>query len=111
MDDFMDEKWFEQFAGHDAGLETKAGTRLRSRVYTSLVRKQAESGPIASVSETKARGRELCVFEELVQISPVGEAAKSVFFCNTCHARVLAEHMEDPPIWWPHCPYAEFRKA
>jgi hypothetical protein len=87
----------------------RAGSRLKSRAYTALVRKQAESGPIASVTETKARGRSLCVFEDLVQIAPVGEKAKSAFFCNTCHARWLAERMERPPIWWPHCPYASFR--
>ena len=109
-DQNMDDFWFEQLATEKA-VDDSAGTRLRSRVYTALVRKQMESGPIASVSETKARGRDLCVFEELVQISPVGEAAKSVFFCNTCHARVLAEHMDNPPIWWPHCPYAQFKRA
>ena len=109
-DQNMDDLWFEQLAA-ETPVDESAGTRLRSRVYTALVKKQLESGSIASVSETKARGRDLCVFEELVQISPVGEAAKSVFFCNTCHARVLAEHMENPPIWWPHCPYAQFKRA
>ena len=65
----MDDFWFEQLAAETPADES-AGTRLRARVYTALVRKQMESGPIASVSETKTRGRDLCVFEELVQIPP-----------------------------------------
>ena len=97
----------EDLSREDPAAE--AGTRLKSRVYTALVRRQAESGPLASVSATKAAGRGLCVFEELVQIAPVGQAAKSAFFCNTCHARVLAEHLDNPPIWWPHCPYVGFK--
>jgi hypothetical protein len=111
-DEFMDDRMFEAFA-QEAGEApaSGAGTRLKARIYTALVRRQEETGPIASVSQTKAAGRDLCVFEELVQISPVGERAKSVFFCNTCHARVLAEHMDHPPIWWPHCPYAGFKQS
>jgi hypothetical protein len=75
------------------------------------VHAQQGSAQLASVTETKQAGRGLCVFEELVQISPVGEPLKSKFYCDVCHARVLAEHLDNPPIWWPHCPYAEFKKS
>jgi hypothetical protein len=89
----------------------RAGSRLKSRVYTALVRLQSETGPLASVSASKAAGRALCVFEELVRISPASESFKSAFLCNACHARVLAERLRDPPIWWPHCPYVGFKKG
>jgi hypothetical protein len=87
-----------------------APSRLKSRIYSALVRAQPADGPLASLSESKQDGRGLCVFEQLVEIAPVGTPAKSTFYCTTCHARVLAEHMENPPIWWPHCPYASFQK-
>lgn len=112
MTDPKEDRLFEELAVESEGEpEERAGARLKSRLYTALVRRQAESGPIESLSSTRASGRPLCVFEQLVQIAPVGKRAKSVFICNTCHARILAEHLEDPPIWWPHCPYSEFRKS
>jgi hypothetical protein len=49
------------------------------------------------------------VFEDLVQIAPVGESLKSRNPCRVCHARVLGENVEDAPIWWPHCPYVRFQ--
>jgi hypothetical protein len=30
--------------------------------------------------------------------------------CRVCHARLLAEQFESPPIYWPHCPYVSFRR-
>ena len=54
---------------------------------------------------------ELCVFEELVRIAPVGEAAKSLNICRICHARVLAEHMGNAPIYWSGCPYVELKNS
>ncbi|MGH9659048.1 MAG: hypothetical protein ACRD96_10930 [Bryobacteraceae bacterium] len=111
MSDPKQDRLFEDLAAAaDAAPEERAGTRLKSRIYTALVRRQAQSGPIESLAATKASGGALCVFEQLVQIAPVGERAKSVFICNTCHARILAEHLDNPAIWWPHCPYAEFQK-
>lgn len=84
---------------------------LKARLYTGFVRKQTESGRLASLDTSVAAGQELCVFEKLVQIAPVSEAAKSPFFCQTCHARVLAEHFDNPPIFWPHCPYVKFKES
>jgi hypothetical protein len=103
---------FERVADKSALPEFKrvpAPSRLKSRIYSALIQRQVESGPLLSVSETKAEGRRLCVFENLVQISPVGEKVKSLSFCRVCHARVLAETMENAPIYWRHCPYVQFQ--
>ena len=86
-----------------------APSTLKARLYSALVRSQQESGPLASLDATVASGHEICVFEKLVQIAPVAERLKSPFFCGVCHARVLAENFDNPPIFWPHCPYVEFK--
>ncbi|MEZ5352919.1 MAG: hypothetical protein R2762_09815 [Bryobacteraceae bacterium] len=88
-----------------------ASSRLRARLLTAMLRKQAETGPLLSLAESKARGGALCVFEELVVIAPVGESNRCKNPCNVCHARVLAERMEPAPIWWPGCPYADYQKG
>jgi len=87
----------------------RAPSRLKSRIYSALMKRQREDGPLLSLSEVKARGRRLCVFEELVQIAPVGEPAKQPNFCRVCHARVLGEKFEHAPVYWPGCPYAQFQ--
>jgi len=89
----------------------KAPASLKARLYSALIRKQQETGAIASLDATVSAGRQICVFEKLVQISPVGEKAKSRFFCQICHARVLAEHFDNPPIFWAGCPYVKFRQS
>src|SRR5689334_18607066 len=53
----------------------RAPSSLKARLYSAVVRKQQESGPLASLDETVAAGHELCVFERLVQVSPVDEQA------------------------------------
>ncbi len=108
-----DNEFFERiFADADpAGKsDLRAPARLRSRTYSLLTLRQAESGPLLSVSETKASGRGLCVFEELARIAPFGEGFKRRNFCRACHARKLAEVLKKAPIYWGHCPYAEFQK-
>ena len=89
--------------------EMTAPARLKSRTYTALIRRQQESGPLLGLTGSKQSGRKLCVFEELVQIAPVGTGTESAFFCQVCHARVLAENLEHAPIWWPGCPYVRFQ--
>ena len=84
---------------------------LKARLYSALVRQQAQTGPLMSLPETKARGHRLCIFEHLVRIAPVSERAKSLNICRVCHARLLAEHMENAPIYWSGCPYVEFKKS
>lgn len=88
----------------------RAPSRLKSEIYSALVRRQAESGPLLSLTETKGAGRSLCVFETLVQIAPIGEKRKHFNLCRVCHARILAERMENAPIFWGHCPYVAFQK-
>jgi hypothetical protein len=89
--------------------EFRAPSRLKSRIYSALVQRQRQDGPLLSLSEVKAGGRKLCVFEQLVQITPVGEPAKRPNLCRICHARVLAEAIENAPVYWPGCPYAQFQ--
>ena len=93
-----------------AESEERAPSRLKSRLYSALVRTQQETGALQSLTQSEAAGRGLCVFEKLVQIAPIGERAKTPFICWTCHARVLAEHLESAPVYWPNCPYAAFQK-
>jgi len=87
----------------------RAPSRLKSRIYSHLVQDQTGSGPLLSLSETKASGMGLCVFEELVRLAPVGERAKTKNCCRVCHARVLAERIEGAPIYWSNCPYVQFQ--
>ncbi|MEO7652782.1 MAG: hypothetical protein ABIZ80_20160 [Bryobacteraceae bacterium] len=86
-----------------------APSKLKSRIYSYLVEAQAREGALASLPACKRDGHELCVFEELVAIAPIGEALKSANPCRVCHARVLAENIESAPIWWPGCPYVGFQ--
>lgn len=86
-----------------------APPKLKSRIYSALVSAQAESGPLLSLGHCKESGRALCIFEEIVRISPVGQVAQSINYCRVCHARVLAENMENAPIYWPGCPYSGFQ--
>jgi hypothetical protein len=107
-----DELNFERLAGLASDEQApvrKAPPRLKSRTYTALIRKQQKTGPLQDLTATKQGGRKLCVFEDLVQISPVGRKAESAFFCHICHARMLAEKLEHPPIYWPGCPYVRFQ--
>ena len=86
-----------------------ASSRLKSRIFSALQLEQQESGPLLSLTETRARGGKLCIFEDLVRIAPTGESAKQKNPCRVCHARVLAERVENAPIYWPGCPYVRFQ--
>ena len=108
-----DERFFTILAAKtDAvqGTSERAPARLKSRLYSALVAEQAASGPLLSLQAVRAAGRPLCVFEDLLQVAPGGERVTSMNPCRVCHARALAEHFESPPIYWPHCPYVEFRR-
>ena len=106
-----EEEFFERVAAaaEQHSEPVTAPTKLKSRIYSALALRQAAGGPLASLTRTKAAGYGLCVFEELVRIAPVGEQVKSRNICRVCHARVLAEHCEGAPIYWPHCPYVKFQ--
>lgn len=110
----QDEKRFEQLA-EAVELESFSGprapSRLKARIYSALMRRASAGSPLRGMAETKAAGRGLCVFEELVRIAPVGKELQSFNICRVCHARVLAENLERPPIYWGNCPYVEFKKS
>ena len=101
-----------QFLANRAEPEDAAApSRLKARIYSALMLRQAEKGPLMSLAEVKEGGRQLCVFEQLVKIAPVGETVQSLNYCRVCHARVLAESLEHPPIYWSGCPYVALKKA
>jgi len=109
----LDDRFFERLSAEAETLasgEVRAPSRLKSKIYSGLVRRQAQSGPLLSLSQTEAAGHPLCVFERLLGGSPVGEKAKSFNPCRVCHARLLAERIEAAPIFWRHCPYVDFQR-
>jgi len=110
-DSTWDDRFFLALAAEPetAGPERPAPSRLKSRIYSAMVQRQAQAGPLLSLSRTKAGGGRLCVFEELVRIAPVGEPVESRNVCRVCHARVLGERIERAPIYWPGCPYVRFQ--
>ncbi len=107
-----DEKFLKEIADAVEPTESvPAPARLKAKVYSALLQRLTEAGPLMSLSESETRGQHLCVFEQLVRIAPVGETVKSLNFCRVCHARVFAEHMENTPFSWSGCPYGEFKKS
>ena len=100
---------FSRLLSEPNEMSERAPSSLKARLYSALVCEQQATGPLASLNQTLTSGRGICVFEKLVQIAPVGEATKSMFFCQYCHARVLAEALDTPPIYWRHCPYVAFK--
>ena len=111
FDSGADDSFFERLAdacGPDGGESVGAPSRLKSRVYSRLMKRMAQDGPIESVHDT-GRTDGVCVFEQLVRITPLTEGVGSLNFCRVCHARVLAENVESAPIYWGHCPYVQFQ--
>lgn len=108
----MDDNQLDQLlrAAEDAPAAEGASTRLKARLYSALMLKAAEEGPLRDLTETEACGGRLCVFEKLVEVAPVPAEAKQVNYCRVCHARVLAEAIENPPIFWPGCPYVALKR-
>lgn len=107
-----DEEFMELISrGAEWSEPEPAPARLKAKILSALLARQAKTGPLLSLTVSHARGRELCAFERLVSIAPLGERAKSINLCRVCHARVLAERLENPPIYWSGCPYAKFKKG
>jgi hypothetical protein len=107
----MTDRWFEELAritDFDERSIVRAPARLKSRIYSAIVRQQAADGPLLSLTEVKASGRDLCVFEAALRVMPLGERVKMMNPCRICHARVLGERLDHAPIFWPSCPYSEF---
>ena len=112
MPNLPDEEFLERIAEETELTESVAApSRLKAKVYSALLTRQAETGPLMSLTESKGGGRKLCIFEELVQIAPLGERAKSLNLCRVCHARLLAERIENPPIYWDGCPYIRLKNS
>lgn len=105
--------FFESLAAQTDVLNSEdahAPARVKSRIYSALVTHLAQSGPLKSLSATARAGRALCVFEAALSKAP-GEKVGAMNACRVCHARYLAEQFESPPIFWPHCPYAQFHRG
>ena len=104
------ERFFTTLADQtDAGPTECAQSHLKARIYSALVVAQAAHGALRSLPTTKAAGRPLCVFENVLCLVP-GERVVTMNPCRVCHARVLAEQFDSPPIYWPHCPYVDFQR-
>ena len=109
-----DDRWLEQLAGEvpiDTATLSPAPARLKAKIYSALVEQLSETGPLLSLAATKAAGSGLCVFEQAVAVLPLSERIGSMNPCRVCHARLLAERVDRAPIFWPHCPYAEFHRS
>ena len=100
------EDWARQMEEEDT---TPAPSRLKSKLYSSLIDAQQENGPLLGLTETREQGNELCVFERLVEILPKQKDLQSFQYCTICHAKVVGEKIENAPIFWPHCPYCAFQ--
>jgi len=104
-------RWFELLAQEREDAEQdRAPSSLKARLYSALVRKQEASGPLRGLAETRTQGYSLCIFEDLWEHLTSAEPAQCFNCCSVCHARVLAERLERPPIYWAHCPYVAFGK-
>jgi hypothetical protein len=94
---FPDDELMERIAETTEAEERRtAPSCLKAKIYSALM---------------KAGGSTLCVFEELVRVARAGEGVESLNICRVCHARVLAEHLEHPPIYWQGCPYVQLKKT
>lgn len=104
-----DDRLFERLADSKAP-RAGASSRLKARIFSKLVMLQAAEGPLMSLGEYGHRRKDLCFFENLVAIAPLGEALKTRNPCRVCHARILGERVERAPVYWPGCPYVTFQQ-
>ena len=104
-----DDLWFERLADATGDLTAeRAPAALKSRIYSALVRRMAESGSLLDLVYSRSSGARLCIFETALTLFPRGTNVSSMNPCRICHARLLGERMEHAPIFWPGCPYSEF---
>jgi hypothetical protein len=107
-----DDLWFERLAEATGHVKKeRAPATLKSRVYSTLVARMARSGSLLDLQETKRAGSRLCVFEHALTLLPTRAGVQSMNPCRICHARVLGEHLDHAPIFWPGCPYSEFHRG
>ena len=91
--------------------DERAPARLKSRIYSRLLAEQQATGGLLSLTDTRASGRPLCVFETAVALTSLPDPVQRKNPCYVCHARHLAEHLDEAPIFWPHCPYSDFHRG
>ncbi len=104
-----DDRWIRELAApgaHDDRAD-RAPARLKSRIYSALVNRLAETGPLMPLTASRGCGGGLCAFEEAVTWLR-SERLESMNACSICHGRVLGERLEHAPIFWPNCPYSQF---
>jgi hypothetical protein len=106
-----DDLWFEQLAEMTRSIDDRAPAALKSKVYSSVVMHMAHAGSLLDLKDVKEAGGHLCVFEHAIAIMPIGAGARSRNPCRICHARVLGEHLENAPIFWPGCPDSDIHKG
>lgn len=107
-----DDLWFQRLADASTALAPdRAPARLKSRIYSALVARMSETGPLLDLIDTRKAGGQLCVFENAVALLPVATGVPSINPCRICHARLLGERMTHAPIFWPGCPYSEFHNG
>jgi len=103
------EDLLEQIADENArGGGDRAPARLKARIYSTLINRLAETGPLLGLAATRTGGAGVCVFEHAWTTLPLSERLDAVNLCRVCHARILGERVNRAPIFWPHCPYAAF---
>ena len=108
QEDILERHLAEAEVAGDSSHPT-APSRLKSRIYSALMRQHAASGPLRPLSGTRAAGRGLCVFESLTSACSTDKGVEQLNLCRVCHARVLGEHVEGAPIFWHNCPYVDFQ--
>src|SRR5215212_1025236 len=107
-----DELWFERLAEATGGTTLeRAPATLKSKVYSALLARMAETGALLDLRESTKAGGRLCIFENAITVLPLVRELGGMNPCRICHARVLGERVEHAPIFWPGCPYSEFHKS
>ena len=96
-----------QAAETEAEVPGRMSSRLKSRILSKLIQLEQEQGPLRVLSESRAAGEKLCIFETAVATIPSNNL-QSRNPCAVCHARILGERVEQAPIFWPGCPYSTF---
>lgn len=94
-------------AAAHAGETPQISSKLKSRIFSQIVKLEQAEGPLRILSENQALGDSLCIFEQIVAVLPSRDL-QSRNPCRVCHARIAAEQVENALIFWPGCPYAKF---
>jgi hypothetical protein len=83
-----DERWLERVAAAtsvEPDVPAPAPARLKARIYSAVVERMAQTGPLLTLQATKAAGSRLCVFEAALAAVPVGDRVGSMNPCRVFH--------------------------